>query len=248
MQQLVRQIIQVQDEFDMEQIKVETKQAVCKYCGKSFRQEKTLVVHTCETKRRWQQEKEVGVQLGLQTYLKFFTMTQGSAKSKTYADFVESPYYSAFVKFGQYLVQIRAINVPMFTEWVIKQNKKLDQWTKESFYDEYLYEYLRKEHPNDALERSFTEMQKWADENDKQFNDIFRVGASNRVCNMIVNGRISPWIIYNCESGISFLASLNEEQVTIIFKFIDPTYWERKFKDFIADTEFIKSVLVESGV
>ena len=222
--------------------------ANCQYCDKTFRKESTLSAHLCEPKRRWQQEKEVGVQLGLQSYLRFYELTQGSAKTKSYKDFVESVYYSAFVKFGQYLVAIRAINVPHFIDWVIKNNKKLDQWTRESFYDEYLYEYLRKEHPNDALTRSFTEMQKWADENNTQFNKIFIDGAANKLCNMIVNGRISPWIIYNCDSGIEFLGSLNNEQIAMVFKFIEPEFWQRKFKDYVADVEFIKSVLVEANV
>ena len=229
-------------------IKLETSQAVCQYCKKSFRKESTLAAHLCEPKRRWQQEKEVGVQLGLQAYLKFYEMTQGSSKSKSYADFVDSPYYSAFVKFGQYLVAIRAINVPGFIEWIIKGNKKLDHWTKECHYDEYLYEHLRKEHPNAALERSFVEMQKWADDNSKQFNDIFRDGAPNKVCNMIVNGRVSPWVLYNCDSGIEFLANLNNEQVALVYKFIDPEFWQRKFKDYVADAEFIKQVLEEAKV
>lgn len=218
----------------------------CKYCEKSFRKESTLSCHICEPKRRYQQENEQGVRLGMQAYLKFYEVTQGSSKTKTYDDFVVSPYYSAFVKFGQYLVQIRAINVPMFITWIIKENKKLDSWTKEAYYDEYLYDYLRKEHPNDALERSFTEMQKWADETNQPFNDIFRTGSPNKVCNMIVNGRISPWIIYNCNSGVEFLSNLNEEQVTLIFRFIDPPFWEKKFKDYLADTEFLKSVLLEA--
>ena len=228
-------------------IKLETK-AVCQYCKKSFRKESTLAAHQCEPKRRWRQEKEAGVQLGLQSYLKFFEMTQGSSKTKSYADFVDSPYYSAFVKFGQYLIAIRAINVPGFIEHVIKQNKKLDQWTKEIFYDEYLYELLRKEHPTVALERSFTEMQKWADTEHKDFNNIFRVGASNKVCNMIVNGRISPWVVYLSSSGISFLEGLNEEQTTLVFRYIDPTFWDRKFRDYVADAEFIKQVCSEANL
>jgi len=232
----------------MANIEATVEKYTCKYCEKSFRKLSTLSVHMCEKKRRYQQENESGVRLGMQAYLKFYEMTQGSAKTKTYADFVDSPYYSAFVKFGQYLVQIRAINVPMFIAWIIKENKKLDQWTKESFYDEYLHDYLRKEHPNDALERSFTEMQNWADDTDKQFNNIFREGAPNKICNMIVNGRISPWILYNCDSGIAFLSGLNEEQVTLIFRFIDPDFWNRKFKDYVADTEFIKSVLLEASI
>lgn len=220
----------------------------CKYCGKEFRKESTLAAHLCEPRRRWLQEKEVGVQLGLQSYLKFYEMTQGSAKSKSYTDFVTSPYYSAFVKFGQYLVQVRCVNPPKFIEWILKSQKKLDQWTKEAFYDEWLYEYLRKEHPNDALDRSFAEMQRWADENGKSFNDIFREGSPVKLCNMIINGRISPWIIFNCDSGIDMISSLDESQIATIFRFIDPEFWQRKFKDYVADTEFIKTVLDEAHV
>jgi hypothetical protein len=220
----------------------------CKYCNKEFRKESTLAAHLCEPKRRWQQEKETGVQLGLRAYLRFYEMTQGSAKTKSYKDFVESAYYSAFVKYGQYLVQIRAINTIAFTEWLIKQNKKLDQWTKEAFYDEWLYEYLRKEHPNDALDRSFAEMQRWADDNNKPFNVIFKEGAQPKLCNMIVNGRISAWIIFNCDSGVEFLSGLNTKQIAIIFRFIDPEFWQQKFKNYVADVEFIKSVLREAQV
>ena len=220
----------------------------CKYCNKEFRKESTLTAHLCEPKRRWQQEKETGVQLGLRAYLRFYEMTQGSAKTKSYKDFVESAYYSAFVKYGQYLVQIRAINTTVFTEWLIKQNKKLDQWTKEAFYDEWLYEYLRKEHPNDALDRSFAEMQRWADDNNKPFNVIFKEGSPSKLCNMIVNGRVSPWIIFNCDSGVKFLSGLNTEQIALIFKFIDPEFWQQKFKNYVADVEFIKSVLREAQV
>lgn len=225
-----------------------TEIAICKYCKKTFRKESTLSAHLCEPKRRWQQEKESGVQLGLQAYLKFYTMTQGSAKLKSYTDFVDSPYYSAFVKFGQYLVQIRAINIPGFMDYLLKNNKKLDQWTKEAFYDEYLHELLRKEHPTVALERTFDEMQRWADENNKQFNNIFREGSANKICNMIHNGRISPWILYNCDSGVELLSSLNEEQIALIYGCIDPEFWQRKFKDYIADTQLIKEVLVEAKV
>lgn len=220
----------------------------CKYCQKEFRKESTLSAHLCEPRRRWQQENEAGVRLGFNSYLQFYVETQGSAKTKTYADFVASPYYSAFVKYGQYLIQIRAIDPAGFTKTLLKNNQRLDHWTKEVFYDEYLYELLRKEHPTVALERSLTEMQKWADAENKSFNDIFRVGAPNKICSMIVNGRISPWIIFNCDSGVEFLAGLNDEQVALVFKFIDPAFWQRKLKDYIADAEYIKEVLMVAKV
>lgn len=222
----------------------------CKYCEKEYRRESTLAAHMCEQKRRYQQEKEVGVQLGMQAYLRFYEMTQGSAKMKTYADFVKSPYYSAFVKFGRHMVAIRAVNPKMFIEWVIKENKKLDHWCKESVYAEYLSSYIRKEAVQDALERALTEMQDYVDDTDglAALKDYFRYGSTNRIIHHISNGRISPWIVFNCDSGVEFLDKLNEEQIAMVMPHIDPEYWQRKFVDYLADTEWVKSILKEAGL
>jgi len=222
----------------------------CKYCDKEFRRESTLAAHLCENKRRWQQEKEIGVQFGLQAYLRFYEMTQGSAKLKSYEDFVKSPYYVAFVKFGRHMVSIRAVNPRMFIDWVIKENKKLDHWTHDKVYVEYLHQYMRKEAVQDALERALTEMQDYTDETKTlaSFKDYFRYGNSNRICHHISNGRVSPWIVFNCVSGISFLETLSEEQLAIIMPWIDPEFWQRKFQDYLADTEWVKMILSEAGL
>jgi hypothetical protein len=221
---------------------------VCQFCKKSFRKISTLQTHMCEQKRRWNQRGETGVRLGLTTYLRFCEINQGSAKTKNYETFCESPYYSAFVKFGQYLVSIRAVNVSAYIEWILASNKKIDNWTKDSYYDEWLYEYLRKEHPNDALERSLLEIQKWADENNAQLSDFFVKCSPNRICQLINDGRISSWVIYHCNSGIDFLANLTDDQVKIVFKFIEPVFWSKKFKDYVADSLFLKDVLSQAGL
>ena len=222
----------------------------CKYCEKDFRKETTLAAHLCEQKRRTQQANETGVQLGFRTYLRFFEVTQGSARLKTYDDFMASPYYNAFVKFGRYLVGIRAINGLNFAEWLLKNNKKLDHWCKDSFYEEWLVEYLRKENVQDAMERALNEMQDYADRDNgiASFNHYFRYGNANRICHHITTGRISPWIVYNCDTGVAFLDDLNEEQINILLPWIDPDYWQKKFKDYVADTEWVRHVLEKAGL
>lgn len=223
----------------------------CKYCDKEYRKESTLTAHQCEPKRRWMQENEQGVQMGMQAYLRFFEITQGSAKNKTYADFVASPYYIGFVKFGRHMQAIRAVNPRAFIEYVIRQNKKLDYWTHESVYLEYLHAYLKKEAVQDALERALLEMQEYADANTNLkngFSDYFRYGNSNRICSHISNGRISPWIVFNCSSGVCFLETLTDEQIAIILPWIDPDVWQRKFADYVADTEWVKQILKDAGL
>ena len=221
----------------------------CKYCEKSFRKESTLAVHLCETKRRWQQEKETGVQFGLRSYLQFYESTQGSARLKSYEDFVSSPYYNAFVRYGRYLVDIRAINSNSFTGWLLKNNKKLDYWCKDSFYEEWMLDYLKKESVSDALERALKEIEDYARDSDiANFSHYFLYGNVNRICHHICTGRISPWVVYNCDTGIKFLERISEEQVCMVMPYINPDFWNHKFKDYMADVEWCKHILGEAGL
>lgn len=223
----------------------------CRYCNKEFRRESTLTAHVCEQKRRYQQQNETGVQFGFRSYLRFYEITQGSAKLKTYDDFAASPYYNSFVKYGRYCVSIRCVNVNSFTDWLLKNNKKLDYWCKDSLYEEWLIEYLRRENYTDALERGIREMQDYADANHELKNglsDYFRYGNTNRICHHICTGRITPWIIYNCDTGVECLDSLNETQLEMVVPWIDPDFWAKKMQDYQADCLHAREILRAAGL
>ena len=220
---------------------------ICQYCKKDFIKESSLVVHSCEPRRRRQEQSERGVQLGLQAYLKFFELTQGSARLKTFDDFADSPYYRAFVKFGRYCVDIRAINPARFIEYVLKQNKKIDHWCRDSIYTEYLLDYLRVENVNDALARAMEFGITWQEQTSTPAHDCLRYGNSNAICYAITTGRISPWIIYNSESGQQFLSELSTEQIAMIWSYIDSDFWMKKFQDYPADQEYAKDILIKAG-
>jgi hypothetical protein len=220
---------------------------VCKYCEKSFKKESTLAVHLCEPKRRHQQQNEKGVQIGLNAYLRFYEMTQGSAKFKTYDDFAKSPYYNAFVKFGRQCVNINAINVERYIDWLLKNNKKLDHWAKDSMYDEYLQQYLRTEALTDALQRAINYSITWGEEKGCEPHDVLRYGNSNTVTYAISTGKISPWIIYNCDSGQQFLNNMNTDQIQIVWPWIDSDFWQKKFRDYPADQAYAEEILKQAG-
>ena len=205
------------------------------------------MVHVCEPKRRHQERDEVGVQIGLQSYLRFYEITQGSARLKTFDDFVKSPYYRAFVRYGRYCVGIRAINIPRYTEWLLKHNKKIDHWCRDSLYCEYLAEYIRQEAVSDALARTLEQGIAWSEETGNPDRDYLRYGNSNAVCYAVTTGRVSPWVLYNCVSGQEFLASINPEQLAMIWPMIDADFWQRKMRDYVADAEYAKTMLTQAG-
>ena len=194
----------------------------CQYCKKDFVKETSLAIHSCEPRKRRQEKEEAGVRLGFHAYIKFYEMTQGSAKLKTYDDFCDSPYYKAFVKFGRYCVSIKAINPARFTEYVLKQNKKIDYWTKDSVYEEYLLFYLKVERMEDALTRAIEHAITWGEEKETQSQDYLRYGNHNAIVYAVTSGRISPWVLYNCESGQKFLEEISSEHRAMIWPYIDP--------------------------
>lgn len=219
----------------------------CGYCGKSFQKESTLEVHLCEIKRRHRDRDERGVQLGLNAYLRFYETAQGSSRFRSWDDFVTSSYYRAFVKWGRYCVNTRVINPARFLDWLLKNNKKIDRWASDSVYTEYLLDYLLLEAVEDALERAISWSLDWAEQNGCDSRDVLRYGNSHAVCHAIVTGRLSAWVIYNCESGQRFLEQCHAKETEMIWPYIDADRWSKKFSNYPADQEYASSLLEKAG-
>jgi hypothetical protein len=219
----------------------------CQYCKKSFAKETTLIVHVCEQKKRYQSQGETGIQIGLRAYQKFYEISQGSGRPKTFDDFARSPYYRAFARFGQYCVSIRAVNVIRFTEWLLKNNKKIDYWCRDSVYSEYLLEYLRVESPMDAVQRAIEYSVRWSEETGNPPHDHARFGNDNALCYSVTTGRLSAWVLYNSNSGQEFLGRLSSEQIGMIWPYVDADFWQQKFRDYPTDVAYIKDILKQAG-
>jgi hypothetical protein len=223
----------------------------CEFCDREFRRESSLEVHMCEPKRRWRERRERGVELGLQAYLRFYETQQGSSRLRGWDDFEKSQYYRAFVKFGRHCVAIRAVSPVQFLDWLLKTNKKIDHWCRDSVYEEYLQWWLPREPAADALERGMCEIVNYTTTTTELRNgvaDYFRYGNPNRVCYHISTGRVSPWIVYNCDSGVEFLDTLTVDHTAMIMNWIDPDTWQRKFQDFPADQQWCRHMLTTAGL
>lgn len=220
----------------------------CEYCQKLFAKEKTLVVHICEQKRRHINRNEKHVQAGLLTFQKFYDFAQKGKSKKTFDDFVDSPYYTAFVKFGSFLVNTNPIYPEMFIDYVIKSGIKIDHWCRDELYDNYIGELIKNEPADGAIQRSITTMMDWADKNNAPWEHYFAYVNLNRATHDIKEGLISPWLVLNTKSGKEMLQRMNDEQLEIIGVVIDPQYWMRKFKSLPADIELIKDIVKEAKI
>jgi hypothetical protein len=110
-----------------------------------------------------------------------------------------------------------------------------------------LIEYLRIENVNDALTRAMEFGIKWSEQTGHPAEDCLRYGNTNSMVYAVTTGRISPWVIYNCESGQKFLRDLDNTQIAMVWPYIDSDVWMKKFSDYLADQEYVKDILNKAG-
>ena len=221
----------------------------CEYCGSSYVRESTLFAHLCEKKRRALQKNERRVRYGFYAFTRFYTLSAGNKKEKTYEDFCKSPYYNAFVKFGSFVSNVKPLYPEKYIDYVVTSGVKLDHWCREEMYEKYAVELILKEDVTTALERSVNTMIEWASENDPApWNHYFQHISLNRAVWNIKDGKISPWLILNCKSGKELLSKFNNEQLNLVYHVINPEHWALRFKRQKADVQLVKDVAKESNL
>jgi hypothetical protein len=220
----------------------------CVHCNKKFSKSRTLVSHMCERKRRALQKDEKRVQAGFMAFNRFWQLTQGAKKLKTYDEFCDTSYYNAFVKFGSFINNVNPLYPDKFIDYVIKSGVKLDHWCRDALYETYLYDTIKTEPVESATQRSLKTMMEWGDEQCANFAHYFNYVSLNRAVHDIRNGQISPWVILNCKSGQDMINKMNDEQLDMIAPAFDLAYWLKRFKEVPADLVLVKEICREIGI
>lgn len=220
----------------------------CVHCKKSFMQERTLVSHMCERKRRALQKDEKRVQAGFMAFNRFWQLTQNAKIPKTYDNFADSSYYNAFVKFGSFVNNVSPLYPDKFIDYVIKSGVKLDFWCRDELYEKYLYETLKTEPVESAVQRTLKTMMEWGEEHNADFAHYFAYASLNKAVHDIRNGHISAWVILNSTTGQTMLRNMSDEQLEMISLALDVPYWIRKFKEVPADVALVKEICKETGI
>jgi hypothetical protein len=189
-----------------------------------------MMKHLCENKRRWQDKDQPGNRIGYQAWVEFYKKNTASKKPKTYVDFTKSAYYIAFVKFGHYCVDIKCINVIRYADWLLKNQIKIDSWCSDTNYTKFLIDYLKTEDPLDAIARSIETTMIISKDSGIETKDCLRYANRNKLAYAVTTGKISPWMLYQSESGVKFLEDLDENQQKMIIDYINPEQWAIKFR------------------
>ena len=215
----------------------------CEYCNRTFKRENSLAVHMCVRKRRALSRTEKHVVAGYDAYNYWYKLAMGSKKNKTYEDFAGSQYYSAFVKFGRYVLDIRAISPENYIRWLTTNKIKLDTWSKDSVYNRYLKEHSKTESPDRAVERFVILAQDWSNRTGRHWSEYFERAPAEQIVQHIELGKISPWVIYSSDKAQAFIETCPAELLQKIANTLDPGFWTRKTSLFPDDVKWIRETI-----
>lgn len=220
----------------------------CKFCGKSFHKESTLATHMCVKKQRNMDLNSSGSRFGFRAFQRFFEITTHSKRLKTTEDFINSPYYIDFVKFGNYVAMLKPVFMEQFIEFVIRNGVKLKDWTATYVYNTYIEDLVKKEPASSATDRTITNIIEWCDENKVPFDKFFTTITANEGSYLISTGKISPWVLYLCVGGEGLMDKFTEDHAKMIGGVIDPGFWMTKFKRDPNEVDYIRNLLEQAGL
>lgn len=220
----------------------------CKFCGHKFHKESTLASHMCVKKQRHIDANTAGARFGLRAFQRFFSLTTNSKKLKTQEEFIDSTYYIDFVKFGNHLALLKPVHIEQYIDFVVLSGLKMPKWTSDPVYELYIENLVKTEPAASAAERTILNIVEWCEKNNKTFGQFFSSISANEAAHLIKTGKISPWVLYLCETGNNLMDRFNEDHAKMIGQVIDPGFWMRKFKNAVEDVNYIKEVLEQAGL
>ena len=135
-----------------------------------------------------------------------------------------------------------------YIDYVILSKVRLDHWSRDDLYEAYLIHTLKSEPVEAALQRSIATMMDWAETQNVQWADYFRLVNTSRAVQHIPQGKVSPWILLGCSAGKKMLKLFTDEQLQMIQRFINPEFQSNKFKSYPADLLFVEETAKEAKV
>jgi hypothetical protein len=202
----------------------------------------------CLRKRRWTDRDATHVRLAFTVFQMFYSSQTTSTKPKTQEDFIRSQFYEGFVKFGRSCLVNEYLEPEKFATWLIENGVKLKDWCKDSTYDKYLLEYVKKEPGLRALERTIMYLAEWADENGQDWTTYFVNVSASRAVYDIRSAKVSPWVLYLSRTGDQLLTRFSDEQISMINNLIDANFWFKVFQDDTEEVDIIQQTCDTAGI
>ncbi len=162
--------------------------------------------------------------------------------------FIKSKVYDFFMEISDFIFKNKVINTPFFIKYILSQNINFRDWNTQKLYLKYLDELLLIEPPEDGFYRSLKYVEKWADLNNSEISNFFKINNENYIMFKIENRILSPWFLFSCIEGREFITNINNKKIYKNNKDLDETKWKFKLKLYEDKVKNFESILKDKGL
>lgn len=211
----------------------------CRYCRKPFIHESRLLAHKC---KRMKREEEFRTNTGQRAWELYRVWFACSNKRVINAEsFLESRYYSSFVRFAKYIRDIGIPHPEEFIKLMVKKDYMPSMWTSSEIYSIYLQDYDNQISPQSQVSDSIDTIDKICEAREIETKDFFESSTPAEIINLLRKKKISPWLLLRSKKFIeAHDRKFTQEHKQIIRTFIKIPLWKRRFKE---KRKFVLSVV-----
>jgi hypothetical protein len=190
---------------------------------------------------------EIADRIAFSVWTNFLKYVSPNAKKvKTVDDFIKSPDYIGFIKFANYIIVLKPMESEKFIHWLFKMGVRMSDWQKPGTYQLFIQESSKLETAERALEKTIISMREWSEVAGEDWQDFFKKVPSATAMNMVVMGKISPWIIYSSDAVQLLLDRMEPGQIETVTKHVDTEWWKKKLKENPQEATWINTTMQQA--
>ena len=216
----------------------------CKYCNKKFFNERTFLKHECTAMTR---SREIQTVIGQAAYCMYkLWLEKQRRKPPAVEGFISSAYYSSFYKFSEWTRETGIPDPEKYIELMLKEKIAPALWRRNEAYQIFLEYSDKKSDPYEQVNNSIDTILALADGLEIKPSEVFKRFTSGEISGLILQRRLSPWLLFCSKSFKEWLTTLNEGERTALMKHIGINYWSEKLEkspDVVKNVREIAEVL-----
>lgn len=220
----------------------------CEFCKKEFKTVGGFERHKCEKKLRWDKKDTKEFVVSFSIFKSYLKRNSNGKREKTPKEFVNSRYYKDFFKLGEFITKADVAYVDEYVDYLWKNDIQSKSWCSDQTYSAYIKHMLETETPERALERSMLAILNWSKATGNSWDRFFCEVNPNTAVRMILDGKISPWILYTSASADNLFDRFNSEHFKMLKSVVNENFWRTKLTSYKKDVKFILGMLNEAGL
>jgi hypothetical protein len=218
----------------------------CTYCHKVYTRESWYRKHTCEKKKRFDQEHNMDFIRGhyLYTHWRKRNNWLRRGKEPTTTEFVNSPYFKRFMELVTYTNTNWVISALKYLDYLIDMRIADAKWCSDDTLRLYREHTRRNEDPIIQTRTTHEAIRKFCEKHEiKDRREFFRKVGTGTALQMITTNQLSPWVLFGYDLCVTDLLSrVNDDWLCSVNEYLNNNYWINRIK---ASTDIRQAIQTE---